>query len=157
MSRRHVPYLAIRFFWVLCVASYAAVMLCGCGGGGARTPATPTDPKEVYVLGKTDQYATTLKVNVKGVITDARHTYGCESPTCVDYGWYEAGKAFYWRPGLAEMEVGSINLDLLAAHETCHAVSFFHDTTHWCCVWKLTRAASYPPPVTVMGQWPTCG
>lgn len=133
----------------LIAVSLATLVACSKG-----TPTTPTDPQEVYVLNRTAEYAAKLHVNVTGIITDSRHTYGCESPDCVDYGWYEAGKAYYWRPGLAGL--GDINKDLLAAHETCHAISFFHDTTHWCCVYKLTGAASYPPPTTVQGAWPTC-
>lgn len=143
---------AIRTLTLLASIALAAALATGCGHS---TPTEASTPNEIYVLSQTDVYAKKLGVNVYGVLSDKRNTYGCETADCVDYGWYLEGKAVYWRPGLAEMP-NQINIDLLAAHETCHAVSRMHDTRHWCCVFNLTGSASYPPPQTVQGQWPTC-
>ena len=71
-------------------------------------------------------------------------------------GWYNAGVAYFVAREINTYPVERMRE--LAVHEVCHAVGGFpypHDTRHWCCM-KRDGEIGYPPPTTVMGQWPTC-
>jgi len=125
----------------------------------------PSSDVEGALVSLTAEYAARLGVNVRGEIVtnlskaqEAQH----QDPA----GFYARGIAYYYRP-LVEQHVTLIDGDCpaaprcelaqgVAAHEVCHAKSFFHDTTHWCCMRNLGVRPTYPPPVAPGGQWPAC-
>lgn len=127
----------------------ACLMFVGCGGYD-RGLVGPSDEVEGLLLAETARHSATLGVKVEGqIVTSCPYTDG-------RLGWYEAGRAYYYRP-LVESQVVVARGDRcpdyprceaatnIAAHEVCHAKYRAHDLAHWTCNNTLA-SATYPRP-----------
>lgn len=125
-----------------------ALLAAGCAKGWP-TEVAETE-QEIAVVQETALAAERHGVSVRAVITDKRE--GDDGRA----GWLKAGVAYFYAPEINTYPVSKMRE--LAVHEVCHAVGGYpynHDVKHWCCM-KLDGEVGYPPPVTVMGAWPTC-
>lgn len=131
--------------WSLLVA---ATLATGCSF--RYEPTASSSVVEATLLSETARAAGALGVRVHGEITDtiskAQQVAGQEDPT----GWYSGGVAWYYRPQVArfvsiEPEGGHETARNVAGHEVCHAISSFHDVTHWECMARVA-APTYPRP-----------
>ena len=80
-------------------------------------------------------------MSVKGVVTDTIYLCDCgdgSGQKCYAAGWYNSGKAYYWRKFVLEQTVNSV-LTALAAHEVCHAKFYGHGAAHTQCTNELTE------------------
>lgn len=101
------------------------------------SPLAPTTPQEEHVLAETARFAEKLGKNVVGVLTDEVYSPGTwENGTPqIAAGWYNAGKAYYYRPYLNTKDLAYGTQ--LAAHEVCHAKEWHHGPAHEACVQML--------------------
>ena len=120
-----------------------SLLISSCGTSGPATVAA-TDMKQTYIIDRTAYFAAKLGVSVVGKLTNEKHTWGCEGQPagCYDFGWYQAGTAFYYIPAVQDAEMGY--LSDAASHEVCHAKWYAHDSHHWCCMKNLGATPTYP-------------
>lgn len=131
------------------------LLFAGCGF--RYEPTSANGVVEETLLAETARAAGVLNVRVHGEITDtiskgrveqANQAGGAGLPT----GWYQAGVAWYYRPRVAvtvsiDPTPGRETARNVAGHEVCHAISYFHDLTHWNCM-NSVAAPTYPRPGT---------
>lgn len=121
----------------------------GCSGSGYTT-VEPSSLVEDMLISETSRHAATLKVNVRGEITDHLPSSQVPKPgQGTPSGWYDGGVAYYYRPMLhvvsIEVEAGKETATNVSAHEVCHAKHPHHDLQHWLCSDDLATP-TYPKP-----------
>lgn len=127
-----------------------AVTAAACGGGGA-TSATPQTEQEIAVVNETRLAGERHHIDAHAEVVDKLSTTSDGRA-----GETKGTTAYFLRSAINQYPASQMRE--LAVHEVCHMEQGFpypHDIRHWCCM-KLDGEVGYEPPVTIMGQWPTC-